>query len=125
MTLVLDAGALSALDRGDRPTWIRVKAALLAADPPRTHPGVVAQVWRDGGRQARLAGLLRHVEVAGLDERWGRECGALLARTGGSDVVEAGVALLAEDGDDILTSDPGDLVVLVEATGRHVEVLTV
>ena len=37
MSLVLDAGALIALDRNERPMWIRLKAAQLAGDLPLTH----------------------------------------------------------------------------------------
>jgi len=47
----------------------------------------------------------------------------LLATAGGSDVIDAAVALLAEDGDEIVTSDPHDLTELVAATGRHVELI--
>jgi hypothetical protein len=35
------------------------------------------------------------------------------------------VVCLAADGDDILTSDPGDLRVLAEAAGIHVEIVPV
>ena len=48
MTMVFDAGALLALERNDRPMWRRLKAAQLAAAPPLTHGGVIAQVWRGG-----------------------------------------------------------------------------
>ena len=125
MTLLLDAGALIAIDRADRATWTRLKAALAAGQAPVTHGGIVGQVWRDGARQARLAGALAGVEVRALDESLGRAAGLLLARSGSADVVDAALAALAEDGDDVLTSDPRDLTALLEATGRHVEILTV
>ena len=47
----------------------------------------------------------------------------LLARSGGSDAVDATVVCLAADGDDILTSDPGDLRGLAEAAGCHVDII--
>ncbi len=125
MTEVYDAGALLALERSDRGAWGRWKAALAAQDPPRTHGGVVGQVWRDGARQARLAVALRGVRVEPLDDRAGRRAGALLAATGTADVIDAAVALLAFDGDVIHTSDPGDLAHLVATLGRHVEVVPV
>lgn len=125
MTLVFDAGALMAVDRGDRSMWVRLAGALAAGEVPRTHPGVLAQVWRDGARQARLARVLPGLSVQVLDEAWGRRCGALLARAGTTDVVDAGVALLAQDGDDILTSDIPDLARLVAATGVHAELVPV
>jgi len=124
LTIVLDAGALIALDRNDRAMWIRLKAATLAAEIPITHAGVVGQVWRGGPRQARLSQALAGIDVRPLDQRLAESCGELLAVTGKSDVIDAAVALLAEDGDDILTSDPTDLAELVTAAGRHVELIS-
>ena len=49
MTLVLDAGALLALEKNDKEMWRRWKSARLAGFPPVTHGGIVGQVWR--GRQ--------------------------------------------------------------------------
>lgn len=123
MTLVLDAGALIALDRNERAMWTRLKAAVQLGDPPVTHGGVVAQVWRGGSRQARLATALAGVDVKALDEGLGRSTGELLAATGMSDVIDAAVALLASDGDEIVTLDRADMEVLTAATGRHVELL--
>jgi hypothetical protein len=40
-------------------------------------------------------------------------------------VIDAAVALLAEDGDHVVTSDPGDIEPLVVALGRHVELIPV
>jgi hypothetical protein len=40
-------------------------------------------------------------------------------------VIDAAVALLAVDGDIILTSDPGDLAVLVAAAGTHADIVLV
>jgi hypothetical protein len=48
-----------------------------------------------------------------------------LARNGKSDAVDATVVCLAGDGDDILTSDPGDLRALAEAAGIHVDLIPV
>jgi hypothetical protein len=123
VTLVFDSGALIGLDRGDRAMWTRLKAALLSGDVPVTHAGVVGQVWRAGSRQARLSQALGGIEVRPIDERLGRLSGELLAATRRADVIDAAVALLAADGDDIVTSDPDDLRSLVAATGRHVELI--
>jgi hypothetical protein len=49
----------------------------------------------------------------------------LLARTGGADPIDAAVVCLAADGDDILTSDPGDLRILAEAAEIHIELIPV
>ena len=125
MTLVLDSGALIALEGNDRGMWRRLKAALLDESVPITHGGVVGQVWRGGPRQARLAMALGGIEVRPLDERLGRAGGEVLAQAGGTDIVAAVIVLLARDGDDILTSDPGDLALLAGLTGRHVEIIQV
>lgn len=123
MRLVLDSGALVALERNERSMWIRLKASLLAGELPLTHAGVVGQVWRGGARQARLSQALRGIDIRPLDEPMGRAVGQLLAVAGGSDVIDAAVVLLAEDGDDIVTADDHDLRPLASASGRHVELI--
>jgi hypothetical protein len=47
----------------------------------------------------------------------------LLGEAGTSDVVDAALALLTVDGDEIITSDLDNVESLVAAAGRHVEVL--
>lgn len=125
MSLVLDAGALLAVERGDRDVMALLKQALLEGSAPVTHGGVVGQVWRGGARQARLAKFLPGVDVAPLDEELSRRSGVLLGRARKSDVVDAAVVLLAQDGDSILTSDPGDLRGLAEVAGTHVDLVPV
>lgn len=123
MTLVLDSGALVALERNERSMWVRFKAAGLDDQLPVTHAGVLGQVWRGGPRQARLSQALGGIEVRALDEPLGRAVGALLATSGSSDVIDAAVVLLAHDGDEIITSDHDDLEQLASALGRHVELV--
>ena len=123
MTLVLDAGALIALDRNERPMWTRMKAVSQASQLPVTHGGVVGQVWRGGPRQARLATALAGIDVKALDEALGRSSGELLGAAGMSDIVGAALALIAVDGDEIVTLDRDDMETLVVALGRHVELL--
>jgi len=123
VTLVLDSGALVALERDERRMWVRLKAAQLEGDVPRTHAGVLGQVWRGSPRQARLSQALGGIDVLALDEPLGRAAGRLLAAAGLADVIDAGVVLLAADGDDIVTADPGDLQRLASASGRHVELI--
>jgi len=89
--------------------------AALVHDTPltTTHP-VVAQVWRDGTRQARLARFLRSVVVLAFDD--GPEVGHLLARSGTSDVVDAHLVLVAvRRSEPILTGDMHDLEALTAA----------
>jgi len=98
----------------------------LAQRPPLSHGGVVAEIWRGGsGRQAGVARLLSGVEVRALDEELGKKAGVLLGRSGADDAVDAALVCLAADGDDILTSDPGDLRSLAEAAGVHVDLVPV
>jgi len=124
--LILDAGAFVAVERGDRDVVALLKRERLAGRPPVTNGGVVAQVWRGGhGRQAPVARLLAGVEVVPVDDGLGRRAGVLLAIGGGSDAIDAAVVCLADDGDDILTSDPGDLRALAEAAGVHVELIVI
>ncbi len=118
--LVLDAGALVAVDRGDRAMVARLRVAQQHGVELRSNATVVAQVWRDRhGRQASLAQLLRAVDVRAVSPQDGRQAGVLLGVTGTSDPVDATVVLLASPGDRILTSDPSDLTPLAEAAANH------
>ena len=124
MTLILDSGALIALDRNDRAMWRRLKAAQLAGDEAVSHGGVIGQAWRGGGpRQTLLASALGGIEVRPLDEALGRAAGKLLAITKRRDVIDAALVLLAADGDFIVTSDPDDIEPLARVSGRHVEII--
>ena len=126
MSLLLDAGAFVAIERGDRDVVALIKRERLAQRPPLSHGGVVAEIWRGGsGRQAGVARLLSGVEVRALDEELGKKAGVLLGRSGADDAVDAALVCLAADGDDILTSDPGDLRSLAEAAGVHVDLVPV
>ena len=126
MTLILDAGALLRLEAGDRGLSTRIKRARLAGTPAVTHGGVIGQVWRGGnGRQAPLASALKHVQVVALGSVLGKLSGLLLGYAGTSDVIDAALVTLAEDGDRILTSDFDDLVWLAEVSGKDVQILPV
>jgi hypothetical protein len=122
--LVLDAGALIGVDRGDRAVLARLRAAEHHGLGLRTNAIVVAQVWRENrGRHATLARLLRAVDVRAVDEPVGRAAGVLLAKAGTSDPIDATVVLLAESGDRILTGDPSDLRQLAVAAERQVVIV--
>jgi hypothetical protein len=124
MNLVLDSGALIALERNDRTMWRRLKIAVEAGIPAVSHGGVVGQVWRGhGSRQALLAKALAGIDIRPLDEALGRAAGELLAATKRADVIDAALVLLAEEGDRIITSDLDDIESLAAATGRHVELV--
>lgn len=110
--LTLDAGALIAFERADRAVVALFARSLLHGYSLTVPVGVVAQVWRDGRRQARLARLLgaRDLEIAVLDDQRAREAGQLCGVTGTSDIVDASVVLCARARRHrIVTSDPDDI----------------
>ena len=126
MTLVLDTGALLAVERGDRETMALLKSELVSGRVPLTHGGVVGQAWRGGaGRQARVARLLPGITVVPLDVGLGKRAGILLGKARTSDVVDASLVLLAAHGDSVLTSDPHDLARLADAAGLELEIVRV
>lgn len=72
----------------------------------------LAQVWRDGRRQARLARLVGAptTTVVPLDDAAARAAGQMCGVAGTRDVVDAAVVHCARArGHTVLTSDPGDL----------------
>jgi len=125
MKVVLDAGVFLAVEKQDR----RVGAMLRELQRRRvslaTSSAVVAQVWRDGRRQARVAQLLAGVKVRALAPDEDRRTGELLAIAKTSDVIDAHVVLLAEDEDLILTSDARDIEQLVRARRVRASVVRV
>lgn len=102
-----------------------LRVAWEAGVPLRTGAGVVAQVWRGGPRQARLARVLAGIAVRALDDSDARRVGALLGVTRASDVVDAHVALEVAPGDHVLTSDPDDLARALEALGVRAVIVRV
>ena len=126
MTMILDAGAFIAIERGDRDLLALVKRERLAGRSPVTHGGVVAQIWRGGtGRQAPVARLLGGVEVKPLGDALGRQAGNLLALSARSDPIDSALICLVRDGDEVFTSDPSDLADLARVAGVHVDLVPV
>jgi hypothetical protein len=112
--LILDAGFLISVDRGERKAQAFLAAALLHETPLTTTHPVVAQVWRDGARQVRLAQLLQSVVIVSFDD--GPEVGRLLDRSGSSDVVDAHLVVVAvRRSEPILTGDMNDLESIASA----------
>jgi len=109
--VILDTGFLVAVDRGD----LRAKTFLERAEHERqdlhTTEAVIAQAWREGTRQARLARFLHGVTAHPLGN--GRLVGELLAKAWTSDVVDAHLAITAhQHGLNIVTGDVDDLILL-------------
>lgn len=115
MTVVLDAGALVAVDKRDRRILATLRLLERDGVSVRTSAGALAQVWRGGPRQANLARVVRGLDVAALDENESRRVGELLAAARTEDVVDAHVALLVEPGGTVLTSDGSDIALLLGA----------
>ncbi len=108
--MILDSGVFIALDN---PSQRRVVLALLqrlqaAGVDPATNDAVLAQAWRDPSRQVPMAMLVRAVTIHPFGDP--RVIGARCAASGTSDVVDASLAVLADQLDQaILTTDPTDM----------------
>lgn len=115
MSLVLDAGALIAIERGDREVAAVIEVARQEGRAVIVPAGVVGQAWRGGGGQARLARLLnaRDVLVEPLADPGARAAGVLCGAAGTTDVIDATVVLTARRFHaTVITSDRGDLEAL-------------
>lgn len=123
--LVFDAGALIALDRGDRTVIALLAVAAQNGVEAITSCACIAQVWRDPARQVRLTRALPGFLEWPLDQPRARRAGLLLADTDTSDIVDAAITNLVTDGDTILTSDSTDIERLLRATGTDARVITV
>jgi hypothetical protein len=118
--IVLDAGALIALDRGDKRMIALLHRALAQGRTFRVPAGVVGQAWRDGRIQVTLARFLQseEVEIVPLDEQLARTCGELCGAVDSADIIDASVVILARQRrDPIVTNGPNDLRRLDPAAG--------
>lgn len=115
ITVVLDAGALAALERRD-PRLLALADELYRARAVGHVPaGVIAQVWRGSPRQHAVGRLLSSgaARIDPMTEELGYRLGVLLGRTHTSDVIDGHVAFLARRLQaSVLTSDPDDLAAL-------------
>jgi hypothetical protein len=111
--VILDSGVFVALDN---PSQARVLMRLMSRmadddEPLSTTEAVLAQSWRNPKRQVlmkRLAAITT-VHPFGDPQTIGVRC----ATSGTSDVVDAGLAVLADQlGDVVLTTDPDDMAQL-------------
>lgn len=116
--MILDAGPLVALDRGESAARSFLAASVRAGEVLHTTAPVLAQVWRDGSRQARLARIAQSMTVHPFAADDYAAVGHLLRRSGTRDVVDAHLAVLAARvGHGILTSDAGDFIALAGHLG--------
>ncbi len=106
--VVLDAGALIAVERADR----RVILLLELAQDIHVPAGALGRAWRNPMRQVRLARLMSSDDVVihPLDAANARAAGQLCAATATADVIDASVVIVARMVDGVtVTSDPDDL----------------
>lgn len=117
MAVVLDAGALVAVERQSFEVRQLLERSKRKGVAVSTSAAVVGQIWRDGARQVNLVRAIRGVKVRALDEMMGRRVGELLAASRTADVIDAHIALLTGDGDLVVTSDPDDIRRLLNTRG--------
>ena len=114
--MILDAAILISIDRGEGAAQAFLNAAVRQDWLLTTTEPVIAQVWRQGSRQARLAVFLTTIDAVPLDD--GRDVGVLLAASNSADPVDAHlVAVASRLQRPILTSDIGDFSQLCAPLG--------
>jgi len=113
--LTLDTGALIAIEAGSRRMALLVERAIVTGAELAIPAGVIAQAWRGGARQVRIAKLLqlRVTSIVALDAKMAFRVGARCAATRTADIVDVSVAICASDrGHPVITSDPNDIAVI-------------
>jgi predicted nucleic acid-binding protein len=114
-TLVLDTGALIAVERYDRSIWAILAEARERGTETVVPTTVLAEAWRGGPRSAPIARLLDACTLDALDEPRAKEVGIRLGARGGSDVPDGHVACVATTRKAVVaTSDPDDIAALAE-----------
>jgi hypothetical protein len=124
-SVVYDTGVLIAADRSERRTWAEHRVRLEAGFVPLVPSTVVAQASRSP-KQAQMRRLLRGCEVVLFDEIAAHSAGALLSKTGTSDVVDASVAELSiRKRADVVSGDAKDIRRLLAAARAKVSIIDV
>lgn len=109
---VLDAGALIAYERRDPKVTVLIEEAFGSRIEMVLPSVVLAQVWRDGSRQALLSRVLRNPGLveAPFHHEDAKRVGELLRESATTDVADAHVVVLAGRlRAPVITSDPGDI----------------
>jgi hypothetical protein len=110
--VTMDAGALIAVDRGDRRVLVLLARARETGAVLTIPATALAQAVRRPERQVRLSRLIRQpgTDVVSLDRVDATSTGRLLAASGTSDIADAHVVICARRASQpVVTSDPGDL----------------
>lgn len=110
--LTLDAGALIAIDRGERPILLLLARARETGDEITVPAPALAQALRSPARQVRLVRFCRQpsTDLVALDGPDATAVGLLLARSGTADIVDAHVVVCARRAQQtVVTSDVHDI----------------
>jgi len=113
--VTFDAGGLIALDRNDRRVVVLLARARETGARITVPATALAQAVRRPERQVGLARLVRQptTDVTDLERVDATNVGRLLAASKTSDIVDAHVVICARrTGQNVVTSDPGDLRLL-------------
>ncbi len=130
-TFVLDAGALIALDRGNRELLSTLQTAFEDGDRVIAPTGAIGQAWRNPNRQVALSRSLKRCDEVPLDGSAARASGRLCGRAGTSDLIDASIAVAVANatlrhGDVVLlTSDSRDMKDLLAALDADARVVAV
>ncbi|MCY3580477.1 MAG: type II toxin-antitoxin system VapC family toxin [Acidimicrobiia bacterium] len=129
MTLILDTGALIAVESSDREVLSLLQEAFLNHEEVHVPAGVIAQAWRKPERQVLLTRTLKQCKEIPLDGETARSCGQLCGKTRTDDVIDASVAIAEAKrfpgGVTLLTSDRRDMQVLLSVSGISVDLVDV
>jgi predicted nucleic acid-binding protein len=123
VSVVYDAGALTAADRNDRMVWAEHRVRLEMGLVPLTTGPVVAQVSRSS-RQAQLRRFLRGCDIVPFATDEAHEIGRLAGRASTPDVIDVHVVAIAHrHGYGVLTGDEDDLTPIVAALRSRVALI--
>lgn len=128
--LTLDTGALIGYERADERVRGFLERAYERGIVPAIPSGALAEAWRSGPRNARLARLEERCHVVALDEQLALVAGELLGRAAAdrAAAVDATVVVTASRrGEAVLTADPEDLQPLADALrrGRRPQIIAI
>ncbi len=113
--LVLDAGALIAIERFNRSMWAILAEARERGTETVIPATALAEAWRGGARSAPIARLLDACTIDELGEQRAKEIGIRLGQRGASDVPDGHVACIATNRKAVVaTSDPDDIAALAD-----------
>lgn len=120
-----DSGVLIALGRGEEHAWAWIRRAVERRQPPLVSAAAIAEAWRDGRKQARLAAALHACDLRDVVDGLARSAGEALADVKGADTVDALIAASAAgEGALLLTGDPDDMQPLAENHFRALRIGT-